>query len=70
MTGPGTRWMLPGGHEALEVSGSTRDTLRVCVMRPNWPFPSPPQEVSRELCKRLPSRYLGETMADVEDARW
>lgn len=70
MTGPGTRWELPGGHQALEIDGSTRDTLRVCVIRPNWPFPQAPQLVSRALCKRLPSRYLRETPDDVGDARW
>lgn len=54
----GDRWALPGGHEAIEVSGSTRDVLRVSVIAPNWPFPKPPQEVARKLCKRMPSRYL------------
>ena len=58
MSSPGTRWQLPGGHEALEVSGSTRQVLRVCVIRPNWPFPQSPIEVARNLCKPLPSRYL------------
>jgi hypothetical protein len=58
VTGPGTRWRLPGGHEALEVPGSTRTTLRVCVIAPNWPFPKPPQDVARALCERMPSRYL------------
>jgi hypothetical protein len=58
MTGPGTRWKLPGGHEALELTGSTKDVLRVAVIRPRWPFPSPPIEVARALCERMPSRYL------------
>jgi hypothetical protein len=70
MTGPGTRWELPGGHQALEVDGSTRDTLRVCVIREHWPWPQAPQTVARDLCKRMPSRYLRETAADGEDAPW
>lgn len=54
----GTRWRLPGGHEALELEGSTRDVLRLSVIVPNWPFPKPPIEVARALCEALPSRYL------------
>jgi hypothetical protein len=42
------------------VSGSTRSTLRVCVIKPHWPFPQAPQEVARDLCERMPSRYLHE----------
>lgn len=69
MTGPGTRWSLPGGHEALEVSGSTRTTLRVCLIVPNWPFPNPPQDIARVLCTPMPSRYLhGATPTDHEEA--
>jgi hypothetical protein len=55
----GDKWMLPGGHEAIEVSGSTRTTLRVCVIKPHWPFPTPPREVARDLCQPLPMRYYG-----------
>jgi hypothetical protein len=54
----GNRYSLPGGHEGIEVEGSTRDVLRVCVIVPNWPFPKPPQTVPRSLCTLLPSRYL------------
>jgi hypothetical protein len=54
----GTRWQLPGGHQALEIAGSTRECLRVCVIVANWPFPKPPQDVPRKLCTALPSRYL------------
>lgn len=57
MSGPGTLWELPGGHRALEVSGSTGQILRVCVIRSNWPFPEAPREVVRSLCTQLPSRY-------------
>ncbi len=58
MSSPGNKWRLPGGHEAIEVEGSTRDTLRVCVMVPRWPFPSPTINVPRNLCQLMPSRYL------------
>ena len=54
----GNRWTLPGGREAIEVEGSTRDVLRVMPIRPNWPFPLPTITVARKLCKLLPSRYL------------
>jgi len=56
--GCGDRWRLPGHYEALEVSGSTRDALRVCVIDPQWPWPKPPQMVARALCELMPSRYL------------
>ena len=61
-------WELPGGHRALEVDGSTRDLLRVCVVVQNWPFPKPPVEIVRSLCTMLPSRYLKETHDDLPDA--
>lgn len=54
----GDRWRMPGAHEALEVSGSTRDTLRLCVIDSQWPWPKPPVAVARVLCEPLPSRYL------------
>jgi hypothetical protein len=54
----GTRWQLPGGHEALEIAGSTRECLKLCVIVPNWPFPKPAIDVPRKLCTALPSRYL------------
>jgi hypothetical protein len=67
----GDLWELPGGHRALEVDGSTRHTLRVCIIRSNWPFPLPSQDVARNLCTRLPSRYMqGSVPQDVEDALW
>lgn len=54
----GDRWRMPGAHEALELPGSTRDALRLCVIDSNWPWPKPPQVVARALCERMPSRYL------------
>ncbi len=54
----GNRYSLPGGTEAIEVEGSTRDLLRVMPIRPNWPFPLPVMTVARKLCTLLPSRYL------------
>jgi hypothetical protein len=55
----GTKWRLPGGHEALEVSGSTTDVLRVCILVPGWGWLKPPQEVARVLCELAPMRYFG-----------
>lgn len=54
----GNRWRLPGAHEAIEMPGSTRDALRVCVIDPLWPWPKPPMTVARVLCELMPSRYL------------
>lgn len=54
----GDLWSMPGGHQALEMEGSTHDVLRLSVIVPNWPFPKPPVTVARSLCERLPSRYL------------
>lgn len=70
MSGPGTLWSVPGDRQALEVSGSTRDYLRLAVIDPQWPFPRPPIEVARTLCRRLPSRYLGGQVdsGDFEEA--
>lgn len=54
----GDRWRMPGGHEAIEVPGSTRDILRLAVIVPGWPWPRPPVDVARALCEAMPSRYL------------
>jgi hypothetical protein len=66
---PGTRVRLQDGREALVID-STDLSLRVSVIVPNWPFPSPPEWVDRVSVKRMPSRYLRETTDDIEDARW
>lgn len=67
----GDVWEMPGGHRALEMDGSTRTVLRLAVIVPNWPFPKPPVEVARSLCKRLPSKYLsGAVPEDVGEAKW
>lgn len=49
---------MPGGHQAIEMEGSTHDVLRLSVIVPGWPWPKPPISVVRSLCERLPSRYL------------
>ena len=54
----GDAWLMPGGHKALEMPGSTRDELRLSVVVDGWPYPAPPKMVVRALCERLPSRYL------------
>lgn len=64
----GDKWELPGGHQALEVSGSTRTVLRLSVIDPKWPFPKPPVEVARVLCKPLPMRYYHGQTHTTDDA--
>lgn len=54
----GDRWAMPGGHQAIEMPGSTRDVLMLAVIVPGWPWPRPPVEVARTLCEAMPSRYL------------
>lgn len=54
----GDRWRMPGGHEALELPGSTDDELRLAVIVATWPWPAPPRLVVRALCEPMPSRYL------------
>ncbi len=66
---PGTRVRLPDGREALVID-STDASLRVSVIVPNWPFPAPPEWVARDAVKRMPSRYLKETVDDVGEALW
>jgi hypothetical protein len=55
----GDKWEMPGGHQALEVSGTTRDVLMLSIIDPKWPFLKPPVEVARVLCTPLPMRYYG-----------
>lgn len=64
----GQLWEMPGGHRAIEVSGSTRQVLRLSVITPNWPFPKPPVEVARRLCKALPMKYYHGAVPDVGEA--
>ncbi len=57
----GHRWLMPGGHEALEMPGSTHDALRLAILVPDtvWPWQlKPTQTVPRVLCELLPSSYL------------
>ena len=65
----GDRVRLSDGQDAmvLEVQAAT---LRVARIREDWPFPGLPESVLRGTFKRLPSRYLRETPADVGEARW
>lgn len=66
----GDRWKLPDGREALEVENDEPGWLRVMPIRENWPFPLPPVEIERKLCKRMPSRYLHGQVQQEEEARW
>lgn len=53
----GDLWRVPGGREGIEV-GRTRDYLRIACLNPQWPYPEPPREYVKDLCTKLPSRYL------------
>lgn len=64
----GDKWRLPNGTEALELDGSTAKTLRICVIKPNWPFPQAPVWVRRASCERVPMRYYGNKLPQGEDA--
>lgn len=66
----GDRWEIQGMHQGIETDGSTRDMLRLMMLKPDWPFPVGIREVPRVLCKRVPSRYLRETPQDVGEALW
>lgn len=70
MSGPGTRWRLPNGRDAIEWPGSTRDVLRLAEIIPNYPFPQAPRDVVRSLCTRAPSqvRRVGALVAEVGEA--
>jgi len=65
----GDRVRLSDGQEAMVLEVGVA-TLRVARIREDWPFPGLPESVLRGTVKRLPSRYLRETPADVEPARW
>jgi hypothetical protein len=65
----GDRVRLSDGADAMVLEVGVA-TLRVARIGPNWPFPSAPESVLRGTVKRLPSRYLRETPADVGEARW
>jgi hypothetical protein len=65
----GDRVRLSDGQEAMVLEVGVA-TLRVARIRPDWPFPGLPESVLRGTAKRLPSRYLRETPADVGEARW
>jgi hypothetical protein len=53
----GDRWKLPDGREALEI-GRDGEQITVCVLKPGWPFPSPPMKIRWKVCRKMPSRYL------------
>ena len=64
----GDLWQIPGGHEGLELSGSTRDQLRIGLIREGWQWLAPPIIVARVLCERLPMRYYcGQVAPDVSE---
>lgn len=65
----GDRVRLSDGQEAIVLEVQVA-TLRVARIRKDWPFPGLPESVLRGTVKRLPSRYLKETLESVGDARW
>lgn len=65
----GDRVRLSDGADAMVMEVKVA-TLRVARIVANWPFPSAPEWILRGTVKRLPSRYLKETTADLPDARW
>lgn len=65
----GDRVRLADGQDAMVLEVNVA-TLRVARIRKDWPFPGLPEAVLRGTVKRLPSRYLRETAADVGEARW
>lgn len=63
----GDVWQVPGGKRALELSSSSPRILVLSVIEEHWPFPRPPISLPREMCTRLPSRYLhGQVPTDEE----
>jgi hypothetical protein len=58
----GNRVRLADGRHAIVSDASVLDkgVLTVLPVRPDWPFPSPPEVALVEACTRLPSRYHGE----------
>jgi hypothetical protein len=53
----GDVWIMPGGHRALEVDGSTRDTLRLRVIQPDQWLQNA-VNCARSLCTPAEMRYF------------
>ncbi len=64
----GDVWQVPGGKRALELSSSSPRILVLAVIEPDWHFPRPPVSLPREMCQRLPSRYLHGAIPQDEEA--
>lgn len=65
----GDRVRLSDGQDAMVLEAYVA-TLRVARIPKDWPFMGLPESVLRGTVRRLPSRYLKETHADLPDARW
>lgn len=55
----GDKFILPGGHEAIEIDGSTAEVLRVRIIQPSDQWLQNAQSVARVLCTPAPMRYYG-----------
>jgi len=64
----GDVWQVPGGKRALELSSSSPRILVLAIIDEHWPFPRPPVSLPREMCTRLPSRYLHGAVPEDEEA--
>lgn len=53
----GDPWLLPCRHKAIEMQGSTDDTLQLRVIKPPWLGDL--LTVPRVLCQPLRARYYG-----------
>lgn len=56
----GDLWVIPGGHRAIEVEGSTDQAIRVRIIQ-EGEWLQRAMMVPRELCEPGQMRYYGET---------
>lgn len=63
----GDKYILPGGHEAIEIDGSTADVLRVRIIQPGDQWLQNAINVSRALCTPAPMRYHNPHHAQRKD---
>jgi hypothetical protein len=64
----GDLWTMPGGHKAIEVDGSTRDTLRLRVIQQDQWLQNA-VTCARSLCTPAEMRYFQRQPRVSTDAR-